>query len=84
MHSLRGEPYVTDVRNLGLAGGLTLESRADQPGMRGYDLFLQAYEFGVSIRNNGDTAAIAPILTSKRQDIDEIIDAVRNALRRLT
>ncbi len=83
MHSLRGEPYVTDVRNLGLAGGLTLETHRDGPGVRGYSLFLAAYEKGVAIRSNGDTIAIAPILTSDRQDIEEIVDLVRQSLRSL-
>lgn len=83
IHSLRGEPYVTDVRNLGLAGGLTLEGVPDQPGTRGYNLFLQTFANGVSIRNNGDTIAIAPILTSTRAEIDEIIETVRTSLRSL-
>ncbi len=83
MHSLRGEPYVTDVRNLGLAGGLSLEPHRDGPGIRGYSLFLAAYEKGVAVRSNGDTIAIAPILTSDRQDIEAIIDTVRQSLRSL-
>ena len=83
MHSLRGEPYVSDVRNLGLAGGLTLEMHRDGPGVRGYSLFLAAYEKGIAIRSNGDTIAIAPILTSCRQDIEAIIDLVRQSLRSL-
>jgi beta-alanine--pyruvate transaminase len=81
MHSLRGEPYVTDVRNLGLAGGLSLEPHRDGPGIRGYSLFLSAYEKGVAIRSNGDTIAVAPILTSDRRDIEAIIETVRQSLR---
>lgn len=84
MHSLRGEPYVTDVRNLGLAGGLSLEPHRDGPGIRGYSLFLSAYEKGVAIRSNGDTIAIAPILTSNQGDIESIIELVRQSLRTLS
>lgn len=81
MHSLRGEPFVTDVRNLGLAGGLSIESRPGQPGGRGYDVFLSAFDHGVAIRSNGDTIAVAPILTSSPADVDAITEGVRRALR---
>ena len=83
MHSLRGEPCVTDVRNLGLAGGLTLAPHPDGPGLRGYELFTKAYERGIAIRANGDTIAVAPILTSTPADIEEIFDLVRQSLRAL-
>ncbi|TPE60984.1 aminotransferase class III-fold pyridoxal phosphate-dependent enzyme [Sandaracinobacter neustonicus] len=83
LHSLRGEPYVTDIRNLGLAGGLTLAPHPDGPGLRGYQLFVKAYELGVAIRSNGDTIAIAPILNSNEEDIAQVIELVRRALRAL-
>ncbi len=83
MHSLRGEPFVTDIRNLGLAGGMTLSPHPDGPGLRGYELFTKAYEKGIAIRANGDTIAIAPILTSTPADIEEIFDLVRQSLRAL-
>jgi beta-alanine--pyruvate transaminase len=81
MHSLRDEPYVTDVRNIGLAGGLTLAQSKEGPGVRGYELFIKAYELGVAIRSNGDTIAIAPILNSTEADIEAIFDLVRQSLR---
>lgn len=81
MHSLAAEPHVTDVRNLGLAGGLGIAQREAAPGARAYDIFLAAFEQGVSIRSNGDTIALAPILTSTRADIDAIVEGVRKALR---
>ena len=84
LHSLRDEPYVSDIRNIGLAGGLTLDSDGAQPGQRAYEVFLRAIDYGVYVRNNGDTIAIVPILTSTPRDIDEIIDAVRAALRGLS
>ncbi|MEI9994322.1 MAG: aminotransferase class III-fold pyridoxal phosphate-dependent enzyme [Rhizomicrobium sp.] len=82
MHSLKGEPFVSDVRNIGLAGGLTIAPR--EGGVRAYDVFLAAYAHGVAIRSNGDTIAVAPILTSTRSDIDAIVDGVRKALRSVT
>ena len=81
MHSLKDEPYVADVRNLGFMGGLTLEQRDGVMGARAYDLYIAAYEAGVSIRNNGDTVAIAPILTSGKEDLEDVIERTRKALR---
>jgi beta-alanine--pyruvate transaminase len=81
VHSLRGEPHVTDIRNIGLACGLSLTPKQGAPGARGYEVFLATFENGVAIRNNGDTLALAPILTSTRSDIDQIVDALRRGLR---
>lgn len=34
IHSLKGEPHVKDIRNLGLVGGIELESReVDHPSV---------------------------------------------------
>lgn len=82
VHSLRGERHVTDIRNIGLAAGLRLAPGTGAPGPRGYDVFMATFEAGVAIRNNGDTLALAPIMTSSRQDIDRIVEALRQGLRR--
>ncbi len=80
VHSLKGEPHVTDIRNIGLACGITIERR-EQPGDRATDVFKLAYENGVYVRNNGDDLAIAPILTFSRGDIDVTVDTIRAALQ---
>lgn len=77
MHSLKGEPFITDIRNFGLAGGLTIEQRDNVIGARSYDFFLKAYEHGINIRTNGDTIAIAPILTSSKQELEPIFEILK-------
>lgn len=77
MHSLKGEPFITDIRNFGLAGGLTIEQRDGVIGARSHDFFLKAYEHGINIRTNGDTIAIAPILTSSKQELEPIFDILK-------
>lgn len=81
IHSLKDEPNVVDIRNVGLAAGVTVAAREGAPGARGTDVFLHTYEKGVAIRNNGDNLAIAPILTCSRPEIDMVIDAIRSGLR---
>jgi len=80
VHSLKGKPHVTDIRNIGYAAGLTIAQRDGMIGARSYDVFLKAYEHGVNVRSNGDTITIAPILTSQPADLDPIIDALGKAL----
>ena len=81
VHSLKGEQHVVDIRNIGFAAGISVAPREGAPGARGTDVFLNAYESGVAVRANGDTIALAPILTSSEREIDAMVDAVRSALR---
>ncbi|MEM1434440.1 MAG: aminotransferase class III-fold pyridoxal phosphate-dependent enzyme [Pseudomonadota bacterium] len=80
-HSLRGEPHVSDIRNLGLVAGLTIAPRDQQPGSRATDVFQYAFENGVVIRHNGDTLAFSPILSTTESEIDTMIEVTRDALR---
>lgn len=83
IHALKGNPHITDIRNIGLAGGLTIAQRDGVIGARAYDVFLKTYEHGVGVRSNGDTVAIAPILTSEPGDLDPIFDALKKALNEI-
>ncbi len=80
VHSLKGEPHVSDIRNIGLACGITIAHR-EQAGDRATDVFKAAYTNGVYVRNNGDDLAIAPILTFSRSDIDLTVETIRDALK---
>lgn len=81
VHSLKGEPHVNDIRNIGLACGMTIATRDGNPAARASEVYAKTFANGVGVRSNGDTLAIAPILTMERAHIDMIIDAVRAALR---
>jgi beta-alanine--pyruvate transaminase len=82
VHSLKGEPNVIDIRNIGLVGGIELMPIAGQPAKRAFDIFLDCYERGVLIRTTGDTLALSPPLIIERGQIDQIVDTVRGAIRR--
>ena len=81
LHSLKGEPYVIDIRNFGLIGAVELEPIEGQPTARAMQLFEHCFDNGVIVRTTGDTAAFSPPLIIKKSQIDQMIDAVRNALR---
>ncbi|MDY0745476.1 aspartate aminotransferase family protein [Paucibacter sp. R3-3] len=83
LHSLKGEPNVIDVRNVGLVGGVELTPIAGEPAKRGFAAFLDCWNQGVLIRTTGDTIALSPPLIIARDQIDQLIGAIRTALRRL-
>ncbi len=83
LHNLRELPHVIDIRNLGLMGAIELEPIEGQPTKRGSEAFLRAFEKGVLIRTTGDTIAFSPPLIVERTHIHEIMDIVREVLKRL-
>ena len=81
LHSLRGLPHVIDIRNLGLVGGIELESRAGAPGARGFDVFVDCFNRGALIRVTGDIIALSPPLIIEERQIDELIGTVTDAIK---
>ena len=82
VHSLRGEPHVVDVRNIGLVGGIELAPIPGEPTKRAYGVFLDLYERGLLVRTTGDIIALSPPLIIERAQIAQIVDMIRAALRR--
>jgi beta-alanine--pyruvate transaminase len=82
VHALKGEPNVIDVRNFGLVGGIELQPLPGEPAKRAFNIFLDCYEKGLLIRTTGDVIALSPPLIIERQQIDQIVDTLRAALRR--
>jgi len=81
LHTLRGVGPVIDVRNLGLVGGIELESRAGAPAMRAFDVFVNAFfEQDLLIRTTGDIIALSPPLIISESQIGELVERVRKAI----
>lgn len=84
VHSLRGAPYVTDIRNLGLMAGIDLEPRVGEPvGARGYAAMVAAFEAGILIRATGDTLAMSPPLIVSEAQIDQLVTVLRGVISAL-
>jgi beta-alanine--pyruvate transaminase len=81
LHSLKSEPHVIDVRNLGLMGGVELSSRAGMPTAKAFEVFLKCYEKGVLIRTTGDIIALTPSLIVEKKQIDQIVETIRSVLK---
>jgi beta-alanine--pyruvate transaminase len=85
VHTLKGAPLVADIRNIGLAAGIEIESDPKAPGRRGLDAIRLAFEEqDMVVRVGGDTIALSPPLIVTESEIGKIIDGVRGVLKRLT
>jgi beta-alanine--pyruvate transaminase len=83
VHSLRGEPHVIDVRNFGLVAGIELAPLPGQPTKRAFDIFLDCWQQGMLMRTTGDILALSPPLIVEPGQIDQIVETLRRAIRRV-
>jgi beta-alanine--pyruvate transaminase len=81
IHSLKGEPGVLDIRNIGLAAAIDLEPVAGKPGERAFSVFQRGMEAGILVRWTGDTIAVAPPFISTHAEIETMIEKLRDAIR---
>jgi len=81
-HSLKGLPYVKDVRNLGLVCGIELEGVPGKPTARAFDVFNKCFwDKGVLIRTTGDIIALSPPLIINKAQIDELFGSIADVLK---
>ncbi len=83
VHSLKGTQYVSDIRNYGLAAGLTIESFPGEPARRPYEIAMKCWEKGFYVRYGADTIQLAPPFVSEIEDIDALINALGESIREL-
>ena len=83
LHSLKGEPHVIDIRNIGLIGAIELQGIPGSPTKRAFSAFVKAFERGALIRTTGDIIALSPPLIITKGQINELIDHVREVLRQV-
>jgi beta-alanine--pyruvate transaminase len=80
VHSLKGAPHVTDIRNFGLAAGLTIAAMPGEPARRPYEIAMRCWRAGFYVRFGGDTIQLAPPFVSTPAEIDALVAAVADAL----
>ncbi|MBM0104777.1 aspartate aminotransferase family protein [Steroidobacter sp. S1-65] len=81
VHSLKGSRHVTDIRNFGLAAGITIEARPGEPARRPMEAALAAWRKGAYVRFGGDTLQLAPPFIVEKSQIDRLIETVRDSLQ---
>jgi beta-alanine--pyruvate transaminase len=81
-HSLKGLPYVKDIRNLGLVCGIELEGAPGKPTARAFDVFLKCFwDKNVLIRTTGDIIALSPPLIIDKSQIDQLFGTIADVLK---
>lgn len=80
VHTLKGSRHITDIRNFGLAAGITLASLPGEPARRPLEAALACWRKDVYVRFGGDTLQLAPPFIVERPEIDRLIDTVRESL----
>ena len=80
VHSLKGSKHVTDIRNFGLAAGLTIAALPGEPARRPYEIAMTCWKKGFYVRYGGDTIQLAPPFISEKAEIDRMINALGDAL----
>ena len=81
LHSFADHKYVTDVRNIGLMGGIDLAPRDGAPGARGLDAHKKCFwDEQLVVRNGGDCLQFSPFLNSNVDEMQQSFEKVRRVL----
>ncbi len=80
VHGLKGARNVVDIRNYGLAAGLTIASAPGEPAKRPYAIAMECWKKGFYVRYGGDTLQLAPPFVSTPHEIDLLLDALGSAI----
>jgi beta-alanine--pyruvate transaminase len=80
VHGLEGFKHVTDIRNYGLAAGLTIEALPGEPAKRPFEIAMKCLANGVYVRYGGDTIQLAPPFIVEKPEIDRLVTVLGEAL----
>jgi beta-alanine--pyruvate transaminase len=83
VHGLRGARHVADIRNFGLASGITLTPVPGEPAKRPYQVAMAMLRKGYYVRYGGDTVQLAPPFVSTTAQIDSLTSALGDALQEI-
>jgi len=83
VHQLKGTQYVSDIRNYGLAAGITIESAPGEPALRPYQIVMKCWEKGYFVRHGGDVISMGLPFTVEKEEIDNLINAIGESIREL-
>ncbi len=77
---LADKPFVTDVRNCGFAGAITLDAYPGEPLRRPFEIAMRMWDKGFLVRYGGDTIQLAPHFVMEREQITSLIQALGESL----
>ncbi len=80
IHQLKGLKHVVDIRNLGLAGALEIDTFGKEPTKRPFEIFRECWKRGLFVRCGGNTIQLAPPFISSKQQIDELFNVLSDVI----
>lgn len=80
VHNLKGTKHITDIRNFGLAAGITIDAVPGEPARRPYDIAMAMLKKGFYVRYGGDTIQLAPPFITTPAQIDSLINALGDTI----
>jgi beta-alanine--pyruvate transaminase len=85
LHGLKGSNHVTDIRNYGLAGALSIatlgaEQGKPEPAKRPYEIGMKMWKKGFYVRYGGDTIQLGLPFTTELSEIDSLVNALGETL----
>ena len=81
VHQLKGLPLVTDIRNCGVAAGLTIEAAPGEPLLRPYQIAMKMWEKGFYVRYGGDTVQLGMPFVAEPEEIDRLVSALGDCIK---
>lgn len=88
LHGLKGCSHISDIRNYGLAGGITIEAFGteqgkSEPAKRPYEIAMKMWKKGFYVRFGGDTIQLGLPFTSTLPEIDSLINALGETINEI-
>ena len=81
--ALADKPYVSDVRNYGFAGAITLDPYPGEPLRRPFEVAMKMWEKGFLVRYGGDTIQLAPMFVMERPEMESLVGALADSIQEL-
>ncbi len=83
-HSLKGLPFIKDIRNVGMVAGIEFECKDGIVGKRAGEALAKCWDAGILMRVTGDTLAIAPPMIISEAEIDRIFTTIGDVAKTLS
>ncbi|MEI6894394.1 MAG: aspartate aminotransferase family protein [Colwellia sp.] len=80
IHGLKDTLHISDIRNYGLSGALSINAFSGQPAKRPYEIAMKMWDKGFYVRYGGDTIQLGIPFTSELTEIDNLINALGETL----
>ncbi|MFD1215920.1 aspartate aminotransferase family protein [Microbulbifer celer] len=81
VHQLKDTPLVSDIRNCGVAAGLTIEAASGEPLLRPFQIAMKMWEKGFYVRYGGDTIQLGLPFVAEPEEVDTLVSALGDSIR---